>query len=397
MAETEAKPRVLVDLNAASVEEIERLPGVGAKRAAEIAGLREDAGGSLPSIGHLKKLRRFGPKTLEKIGRFAYVSPELGLHSDGNGEDLDAELRQSCDRLLVGAWNVRNLGRKALDTDRARDVAKIVAEYDVIALVELRDYEVVEGLLELLGRSTWAATRSTEVGTDKHKEVYAFFYRIASVTLLRSEVLADPSDNWVREPFMGHFRASKGFDFIMSVVHIVWGDTVAQRRKEVGTLCKKLTRIKAWDGERDVMLVGDFNLEPDDKAWEAARKAGWMPLLQGEKMKSMVGDTHLYDNIWVSRSDTANSEWLGVAGVIHFDTLLNFGSAAETGKNAIKELSDHRPTWAMFATDIDDDGARGSAEAEESADDAESQDGNNDETGRAGSMMEVAQRCCQIQ
>lgn len=65
----------------------------------------------------------------------------------------------------------------------------------------------------------------------------------------------------------------------------------------------------------------------------------------------MVGDTNLYDNIWVNGTYTANSGWLGASGVIKFDEILSF----KNRKEAVKELSDHRPTWAFFATDVDDD------------------------------------------
>eukprot|EP00929_Paragymnodinium_shiwhaense_P013395 TRINITY_DN121256_c0_g1_i1.p1 TRINITY_DN121256_c0_g1~~TRINITY_DN121256_c0_g1_i1.p1 ORF type:complete len:403 (-),score=94.40 TRINITY_DN121256_c0_g1_i1:385-1593(-) len=359
-----AKPRLgkFVDLNKENEDAIQKLPGIGPKRAAQIVEKRNDEGGKLSSLRELETLPGFGKKTLEQLGRSAYVSPELGLHSEGNGEDLDAELRQRCGRLLLGSWNVRNLGRKALETNRAKDVAKIVAEYDVIALLELRDSEVIDGLLELLGRDTWAAAQSTEVGTDHHKEVYAFLYRTSAVELIRAELLEDVADRWVREPYMAHFRAPKGFDFILAAVHIVWGDTIHERRKEVEALGRKLAKVRHWEEERDVMLLGDFNLEPTDKAWNVARGAGWIPVLEGEEQKSMVGDTHLYDNIWMHSKETAASEWLGAAGVIEFDKVLKFGKGkSNITKNATKELSDHRPVWALFATDVDDD-ADGSAD-----------------------------------
>merc|ERR1712060_478663 len=117
----------------------------------------------------------------------------------------------------------------------------------------------------------------------------------------------------------------------------------------------KLQKVQHWGGEGDVMLMGDFNVEPTDSAWDVARTAGWVPLLEGDNLKSMVGDTHLYDNIWVHSSNTASSEWLGASGAIRFDKVLKFGTGAEAAKKAIKELSDHRPTWALFAADIDDD------------------------------------------
>jgi len=220
---------------------------------------------------------------------------------------------------------------------------------------ELRDTEVIDGLIEILGQEIWAAAISSQVGTDHHKEVYAYLYRKASVELVRAELLDDATDRWVREPFLARFQTPKGFDFILAAVHIVWGDTVAERRLEVEGLGKKLAKIREWEGERDIMICGDFNTEPDDKAWNVAREAGWMPVLEGDQVKSMVGDTHLYDNIWISSAETASSEWLGASGVIDFDNILNFGPKKDARKNAIKELSDHRPIWALFATDVDDD------------------------------------------
>jgi len=210
-------------------------------------------------------------------------------------------------------------------------------------------------LLDTLGRDTWGVAMSSEVGTDHHKEVYAFLYRTAAVELVKSELLSDRKDEWVREPFMAYFRTKKGFDFVIAAIHVVWGKSINERRQEVEALGAKLNRIQNWDGEQDVMLVGDFNLEPDDKGWDVARNAGWIPLLEGDGLKSMVGDTHLYDNIWVHRQYTAESEWLGASGVMRFDKIFNFGKGKAAVENAKKELSDHRPTWAMFATDVDDD------------------------------------------
>jgi len=361
-----APRRQLIDINVATQEQLEKLPGVGPQRAKQILELRTAAdGGVLRSLRSLSELPGVGAGSLEKIGRCAYIAPELGLHSANDGEDLDADLRRRCKKLLVGGWNVRNLGRNALETGRAKDAAKLIAEYDVIALLELRDTEVVEGeggLLDMLGRDTWAATVSSQVGTDHHKENYGYLYRTASVKLLHSELLNDSKDQLVREPFMANFQASDGFDFVLAAVHIVWGKTVNERRDEVEALGKKLAQVKGWHGgERDVMLLGDFNLEPTDKGWDTTKEAGWMPLLEGEDLKSMVGDTHLYDNIWVSRSETATSEWLGASGVIRFDQVLDFGKGAAGTKKAIKELSDHRPSWALFATDVDDDEGTGEA------------------------------------
>lgn len=348
--------RALVDLNSASLDVLKELPGIGAKRAIGIQELC--ATKPLASLHDLGCLPGIGASTVERIGRFAFVDPELGLQSAAGVEDRDADLRRCCGQLLVGSWNVRNLGRKALETDRAAEVVSVIAEYDVIALLELRDSEVVDGLLQLLGKEKWSAVFSPLVGTTHHKEVYAFLYRPKAAQLLNSSLLDDPNDKWVREPFLAQFRTTQGFDFVAAAVHIVWGDTAKERRKEVEALGKKLQQVQSWSGEGDVLLMGDFNVEPSDGAWGIARSAGWVPLLEKDGLKSMVGDTHLYDNIWVHSSNTANSEWLGASGAICFDKVLNFGTGSEATKKAIKELSDHRPIWAIFASDVDDDEGR---------------------------------------
>jgi hypothetical protein len=43
-----------------------------------------------------------------------------------------------------------------------------------------------------------------------------------------------------------------------------------------------------------------------------------------------------------------------MAGCIEFDKLV-YGDTTEGRRSAIREVSDHRPVWALFSTEIDDD------------------------------------------
>lgn len=352
----EAFNRRLVDLNTASEEDLAALPCLGKELAHKLVLLRKKK--QFHCLCDLQKIHGVSAETLEHIGRYGYVHPELGIMGSAGEEDRDAELRRSCGVLMMGHWNVRNLGRAALETDRAKDVAAIIAEYDVVALLELRDKEIVDGLVNMLGSEAWGAAVSREVGDENRKEVYAYLYRKAAVELQCEEVVRDTSDKWVREPYLASFRAPGGFDFVLAAIHATWGKSVGERRLEIEALGSLLKRIEKWDGgEKDLLLLGDFNLEPTDKAWAKTRAAGWVPLLEdhGEGLKSMVGDTHLYDNIWAHSKHTVESEWLGASGVIRFDKVLKFGKKSESDKRAIKEFSDHRPTWALFAARADDD------------------------------------------
>ncbi|MBM3307639.1 MAG: helix-hairpin-helix domain-containing protein [Candidatus Eisenbacteria bacterium] len=59
-----------VDVNRATAEELEALPGIGPARAAAIVALRERRGG-LGSLEDLLDVKGIGPKTLERLRPFA--------------------------------------------------------------------------------------------------------------------------------------------------------------------------------------------------------------------------------------------------------------------------------------------------------------------------------------
>lgn len=62
-----------VNVNAAGTEELERLPGIGPVRAAEIVRLRRERG-SFTTVDELLDVRGIGPVTLERLRPFAVVA-----------------------------------------------------------------------------------------------------------------------------------------------------------------------------------------------------------------------------------------------------------------------------------------------------------------------------------
>ena len=55
-------------------------------------------------------------------------------------------------------------------------------------------------------------------------------------------------------------RSRRGeFDFTAIAVHVIWGDSVGQRRREVQELANVYQAVQAADdAEQDVILLGDF-------------------------------------------------------------------------------------------------------------------------------------------
>ena len=207
-----------------------------------------------------------------------------------------------------------------------------------------------EAVLEGMGRD-YDYVMSPPVGA-RVKERYAFLFDPQIVRVIEGgEVFPDPNDVFLREPYFATFKAGE-FDFTAIAVHVIWGDSVNQRRREVQELANVYQRVQAADdAEQDVILLGDFNRNPDDRlAYGRLLSIPSMRHLFQLPEKSHIKDTSLYDNIFFQTNYV--TEYTGESGIERFDEILfrNNDAAASLA------VSDHRPVWGSFRIDVDDDG-----------------------------------------
>ena len=267
--------------------------------------------------------------------------------------EQEALKAQNMSTLRLAAWNIRIFSDGSRTDDELRHIAKVLIAYDFIAIVELRDEMVLirtEAILAGMERD-YDYVMSGPVGA-KVKERYAFLFDPQMVRVIEDgEVFPDPNDAFLREPYFATFKAGE-FDFTAIAVHVIWGDTVNQRRREVQELANVYRAVQAADdAEQDVILLGDFNRNPDDQS-------AYRPLLSIPSMrhlfqlpqKSHIKDTSLYDNIFFQTNHV--TEYTGDSGIERFDEI-HFGNDDAKASLAV---SDHRPVWGTFSIDTDDDG-----------------------------------------
>ena len=253
----------------------------------------------------------------------------------------------------LAAWNIRIFSNGSRNDDELHHIARVLLDYDFIAIVELRDEVVLtrtEAILEGMGRD-YDYVMSPPVGA-KVKEHYAFLFDRQIVRVIENgKVFPDPNDAFLREPYFATFRAGE-FDFTAIAVHVIWGDTVNQRRREVQELANVYQAVQAADeDEQDVILLGDFNRNPDDRlAYRPLLSIPSMRHLFQLPQKSHIKDTSLYDNIFFQTNYV--TEYTGNSGIERFDEML-FGNNDAAASLAV---SDHRPVWGIFRVDADDDG-----------------------------------------
>jgi len=266
------------------------------------------------------------------------------------GLDLLSWFRPPSQELTLASWNVRIFSTDSRTDAELALIADRLELYDLVAIQELRDEKVVDRTLQLLADRghSFQAVISPPVGRGV-KERYAFLYRPGKIQVLGPErFYPDPDDAFIREPFWASFRAGE-FDFTLVTIHSIFGDSKRERRAEALLLDDIYQLVQGADpDEQDVMILGDFNLPPDDSGFSELA-ALLTPLFTG-KIRTTISDASLYDNIWFD--PVYVGEWTGEIGVDRFDETA-FGNDDKVASLAV---SDHRPIWATFRTDQDDDG-----------------------------------------
>lgn len=343
-------------------------------------------------------LRKLNFKVISRVFGFLFIWTFFGV-VPGVGVCDQAELK-------FAAWNIQRFGqgdKYHRDDNEMREIVKILCRYDLIAITELMkesELQRAQRLLSEMGRE-YGYLFSDEVGwvgDNEYQEHYGFLYYKGLVTVVperetgekkgslykkpikRPESSAELKKNFIRPPFWATFRAGK-FDFSVVVVH-----TQPKRSEDECALMDEVyKKVQERNGpEQDVLLVGDFNLEPSASEFEGLLKSkdqdlSTMIFLFNEKNhRTMVNSNNLNDNIFFQRKHL--SEYLH-SGVDKFDK-------RDLGGVSAKDISDHRPVWAVFRTDLEDDdgmkaGDVGKTEDSNTSDDSSSV--NNNDSGTAES------------
>lgn len=249
--------------------------------------------------------------------------------------------------LHLASWNIRILSDNSRTDEELEQIAMIIDRYDLVAVQEVRDTRVLDRLIRILPDG-WRYTASEPAGRGV-KELYAFLYREDSASLISEATLIDdPYDLFIREPASASFAAGE-FDFTLVTVHILFGDSKADRREEIRLLDDVMELIDSSNGsEEDVILMGDFNMSSNDHGWQMDN---YTPLILPSE-KTTITDTSSYDNIWLPTGETYHGEYLGGYEIYRFDEIM-----FSDDDQARLACSDHRPISAYFSTSSDDDAA----------------------------------------
>jgi predicted extracellular nuclease len=163
----------------------------------------------------------------------------------------------------------------------------------------------------------------------------------------------------LRKPLAARFKAGE-FDFWVVGVHLKSqvGDKFCNdrvRTEQCKDLVKKIEELVRDSGERDVIIVGDYNARIGDKSLTPLSDVGFIPQMKYLMPESAKGSfvknrelkesTELIDQVMLRYRDTREVV-KNSACIMRLDT-------PEERKKYIFEQSDHVPAWVSFRIDAD--------------------------------------------
>ncbi len=278
----------------------------------------------------------------------------------------------------IAVWNIREFGKVRRTEPAIHYIAEILNQFDLIAIVELRDnLEDLGRVLRYLGTS-WRIVYSDWIddsGGNKERVAFLFDRRAVTHNGLAAEIDAPRSkkteeylatQSFWRAPYMCAFRAGN-FDFIAIATHARWGDSLAARQAELQMLSDWIdTRFKnKFIEDHDLLVVGDFNTPKlTDPIFGALVSHGLKvpkPLVQLTVGDRVIGGSNLgfdarYDQIL--HLPTVPENFTNHGGALDFFIDNAHIDELFPGKNYTRDkftfqMSDHLPIWIQIKTDID--------------------------------------------
>ena len=252
--------------------------------------------------------------------------------------------------IRIASFNIQVFGDKKL-SDRlvAQTLARIVQQFDVVAIQEIRTQSDrhMQDFVSVINSAGahYDYVVGPRLGNSKSTEQYAYVFNTDKIMIDRVSVytVGDPDNLLHREPLVASFSTkldpSVAFTFTLINVHTDPDAPVLKQELEALAEVYRVVR-RAGGNEDDVIMLGDFNASDQEMG---QTRLGMIPdlkpLVRG--VFSNTKQNKLYDNLLIHTPST--TEYMGRSGVLNFAQPLNMTQAqAET-------VSDHFPVWAEFS------------------------------------------------
>ncbi len=257
--------------------------------------------------------------------------------------------------IKVAAFNIQIFGTtKAGKPEVMSILSKIIRNYDVIAVQEIRDSSqtalpMLMDAVNSVGSPHYNYVVSERLGRTVSKEQYAYFYNTQTIQQIGYPyTYPDTNDLFQREPYVAEFKTkNSNFDFVLVTIHVD-PDTATQ---EINDLPKVVENAKTkYQGEGDFIVMGDLNADCsyfNENSQSPLKTSDYYWVINNSVDTTTKSTDCTYDRIIITTP--AKTDFTGDSGVFRFDTAYNLNY------NSTIAVSDHYPVYATFWNNRDTD------------------------------------------
>lgn len=246
--------------------------------------------------------------------------------------------------IRVATFNIQVFGQtKASNPEIMEELARIVRQYDIVAIQEIKDVKEKVPYLFLAKvnekNNEYRLILSPRTGLQeddkKSQEQYAFIYNSKKIEQVGQGKLFDDTKNdlFQREPFSARFRIiGTKESFVLINVHV----SPKLAKLEIESLHSVFWwNLFEYSGEENFVVLGDFNADCDYISEEGLNM---MPM-RNEEFTWIVPDT---EDTTVSATDCAYDR---IVMTSNMNKKLYNGMWGVDRSFENKEVSDHFPVW----------------------------------------------------
>ncbi len=277
------------------------------------------------------------PKTQPQVTTPTAHAPEPPVYN--------VEFARTENLIAIGSFNIQVFGESKINKPEVVAIlADIVRQFDVIAIQEIRaqNQELIPYFVQVINQTgaRYSYVIGARQGRTVSKEQYAYIYDTTRIELTDPGYLVpDPDDRMHREPMVSSFRTRinngyQPFSFILVNTHTD-PDEVPDELTALNQFYDLIRKNHPW--EDDIILVGDFNADPN-KFGDLGEREG-IAFAVPPTLATNTRGTRNLDNIVFDRRLT--TEYVG-GGVLDIISRYNL-----TMEHALL-VSDHMPVWGLF-------------------------------------------------
>ncbi|XP_074646167.1 endonuclease/exonuclease/phosphatase family domain-containing protein 1-like [Tubulanus polymorphus] len=310
--------------------------------------------------------------TDSQLDILAHFRPLFEKHERPDVTPFDFK-RKNHPAFRVASWNLKRCGCEKADNPGVLEVVcRTILEngFSIIAFQELADKECLQKFCAELNQPTlpsvkkwkgdrglWKCCVSEATGRMfQGNEYNGFIYDVnRNVSFKGANLLQMASEKkdraFTRRPFIGFFQVDK-LDFVLVSVHLkatgLGNEDLDELEEEILRMPALVEAIKlSCPGEEDVLILGDFNLNPDTTDFDIFRRHDYINLVPDGfytniSKKNKKGN-RTYDNIWINKQ--TEKVFTGKYGVVRQGL---FHPCIPDNWSWGGVVSDHCPVWGEF-------------------------------------------------